>query len=86
MSIEHARKWVMHPTLAYSESPPALPGRQQKFDSYGSPSRKLLIVSRQAHDRRSKMDEFQSLSHSKWECKYHVVFIPSVAERHCTEN
>jgi putative transposase len=56
--------------------PPALPGRQQKFDSYGSPSRKLLIVSRQAHDRRSKMDEFESLSHSKWECKYHVVFIP----------
>src|SRR3954464_4242456 len=26
--------------------------------------------------RRSKMDEFESLSHSKWECKYHVVFIP----------
>ena len=22
------------------------------------------------------MDEFNSLSHSKWECKYHVVFIP----------
>ena len=22
------------------------------------------------------MDEFQSLSHTKWECKYHVVFIP----------
>jgi putative transposase len=22
------------------------------------------------------MDEFDSLSHSKWECKYHVVFIP----------
>jgi len=22
------------------------------------------------------MDEAQSLSHSKWECKYHVVFIP----------
>ena len=22
------------------------------------------------------MDKFQSLSHSKWECKYHVVFIP----------
>ncbi len=20
------------------------------------------------------MDEYQSLSHSKWECKYHVVF------------
>ena len=22
------------------------------------------------------MDEFESLSHSKWQCKYHVVFIP----------
>ncbi|HYH45885.1 MAG TPA: IS200/IS605 family transposase, partial [Thermoanaerobaculia bacterium] len=22
------------------------------------------------------MDRYQSLSHSAWECKYHVVFIP----------
>ena len=22
------------------------------------------------------MDEYQSLSHSNWECKYHVIFIP----------
>ncbi|TCT19837.1 putative transposase [Thiobaca trueperi] len=22
------------------------------------------------------MDDFDSLSHSKWECKYHIVFIP----------
>jgi len=22
------------------------------------------------------MDEHESLSHTKWECKYHVVFIP----------
>ena len=22
------------------------------------------------------MDEYQSLSHTKWECKYHVVFVP----------
>jgi putative transposase len=22
------------------------------------------------------MDDFQNLSHTKWECKYHVVFIP----------
>jgi putative transposase len=22
------------------------------------------------------MDEYQSLTHTKWECKYHVVFIP----------
>ena len=22
------------------------------------------------------MDEYESLSYSKWECKYHVIFIP----------
>jgi len=22
------------------------------------------------------MDEYQSLSHTKWDCKYHIVFIP----------
>ena len=22
------------------------------------------------------MDEFESLSNSKWECKYHIVFVP----------
>lgn len=27
------------------------------------------------------MDEFESLSHSKWECKYRVVFIPKCRRR-----
>mgnify|MGYP003624038424 CR=1 FL=1 len=27
------------------------------------------------------MDEFESLSHSRWECKYHVVFIPKGRRR-----
>lgn len=27
------------------------------------------------------MDEFESLSHSKWEYKYHVVFIPKCRRR-----
>ena len=22
------------------------------------------------------MDEYESLSHTRWECKYHVIFIP----------
>jgi putative transposase len=34
-------------------------------------------VSRQANNcGEILMDEAESLSHSKWECKYHVVFIP----------
>jgi putative transposase len=27
------------------------------------------------------MDEFESLSHTRWECKYHVVFIPKYRRR-----
>ena len=27
------------------------------------------------------MDDFESLSHTKWECKYHVVFIPKCRRR-----
>jgi putative transposase len=41
------------------------------------PPTKLLIVSRQSTRKEvPSMDEYQSLSHTKWECKYHVVFIP----------
>ena len=27
------------------------------------------------------MDEYESLSHSRWECKYHVIFIPKCRRR-----
>ena len=32
------------------------------------------------------MDEAKSLSHSKWECKYHIVFIPKCRRRTLYEN
>jgi putative transposase len=28
-----------------------------------------------------RMDEYKSLSHTKWDCKYHVVFIPKCRRR-----
>jgi hypothetical protein len=37
--------------LVRKGDPPALPGRQQKFDRSGSPSGTLLIVSREAHEK-----------------------------------
>src|SRR3990167_7184761 len=43
---------------------------------YGCPSQKLPIVSRQANEKRNWMDNIESLNHTKWDCKYHVVFIP----------
>ena len=39
--------------------PPALPGRQQKFDRSGSPKRKLPLVSRQSITRGSFFLEHQ---------------------------
>ena len=29
------------------------------------------------------MNDSESLSHTKWECKYHIVFIPNIAKKHC---
>jgi putative transposase len=61
--------------------PPALPGGSKSLTVPGvnprSPPTKLLIVSRQSTRKEvPSMDEYESLSHTKWECKYHVVFIP----------
>jgi REP element-mobilizing transposase RayT len=37
---------------------------------------KLPDVSHHSHGGSFTMDEYESLSHTRWECKYHVVFIP----------
>ena len=50
--------------------PPPIP-----IDIYGSLPKKLQNVSRQAHEE-FPMGEYESLSQSKWECKYHIIFIP----------
>ena len=32
------------------------------------------------------MDEYESLSHTTWVCKYHVVFIPNVGAGRCIKS
>jgi hypothetical protein len=61
--------------------PPALPGRQQKFDISGGRHRRAIDETPNREQPSTgrgvpSMDDYESLSHSKWECKYHVVFIP----------
>ena len=34
-----------------------------------------------AHHSEEPMEEYRSLSHTKWQCKYHVVFIPKYRRR-----
>jgi hypothetical protein len=53
-----------------------VPGGQQQFDISESPPTQLRIVSRQAHERKFHRWTIESLNHTKWECKYHVMFIP----------
>jgi len=38
-------------------------------------------VSRQANERSFAMEGYESLNHTKWECKYHVVFIPKCRKK-----
>jgi len=38
-------------------------------------------VSRQSITKGSPMTDYSSLNHTKWECKYHVVFIPKYRKK-----
>ena len=38
-------------------------------------------MSRQSNTKGSPMTNYGSLSHTKWECKYHVVFIPKYRKK-----
>jgi hypothetical protein len=57
--------------------PPALPGRQKRFDTYGGrPSPKLLIVSHHAHERKLDDGRVREPKPQQVGVKIHVVFIP----------
>lgn len=51
--------------LAFLYRPPARPG-----------SSKRPMAIRYTKRRSKKMNDTYSLSHMKWDCKYHVVFAP----------
>jgi len=36
----------------------------------------LSFVNRQSLRKEQQMDDYQSLPHTRWECKYHVVLVP----------
>ena len=55
---------------------PALPGRQPQLDSYGGIERRLPFVIRQSITKGSQVLSYQSLQHTKWECRSHIVLIP----------
>src|SRR5437762_2979814 len=57
--------------------PPALPGRQHKFDIYGGrASPKLLIVRHHALERKFDDGRVREPKPQQGERKYHAVFIP----------
>ena len=49
-----------------------MPGDSPGFDLYDGQCEFLISTKRkEIHD-----EEYQSLSHTRWDCKYHIVFIP----------
>ena len=56
--------------------PPALPGRPEQFDVSGSPPRLSFREPPRARKVKSRWTSSRSSSHTKWDCKYHIVFIP----------
>src|SRR5262245_54418682 len=60
--------------------PPAVPGRLPiltfkavfRFDGF---------VADQSYKAKRTMEDYRSLSHTKWQCKYHIVFIPKYRKR-----
>jgi len=42
----------------------------------------LLLVNRSRHDKKeTSLTDYKNLNHTKWECKYHVGFIPKYREK-----
>ena len=39
------------------------------------------IFSKKTKDENATYDTVSSLSHTKWNCKYHIVFTPNIGEK-----
>ena len=67
---------MIHPIISFG-NPPGFAGGLTTFDISGNmrklPSREPLKVYRKESFR---MDDYQSLSHTVWDCKRHVGWIP----------
>jgi putative transposase len=62
--------------------PPALPGRLPKFDICWKIRKPPECEPLKAHkQRRPSMNQYQSLSHTTWDCKYHLVWIPKYRKK-----
>lgn len=58
-----------------------MPGRHSKFDNSGNTQEPPLSGPFRATQGRLIMDNCQSLSHTKWECLYHLVWIPKYRKK-----
>ena len=59
-----------------------MPERQPKFDDSGSDLKETPFREPpKHHEREYSLTDYKSLSHARWECKYHVVFIPKYRKK-----
>ena len=70
------RGWPQGPSLL-RETPRLCRGGSKSLTVTGVHSAETSNREPPKHTKEvPQMDEYESLSHTKWECKYHVVFIP----------
>ena len=58
-----------------------MPGRHPEFDNSGNVKESPVGEPLKAHQRRLQVTGIQSISHSRWECKYHVVWVPKYRKK-----
>ena len=58
-----------------------MPGRRAKFDKSGSRVEPNQREPLKIHERRLYMTQVNSLAHTKWACKYHLVWIPKYRKK-----
>jgi len=54
-----------------------MPERPKKFDSSGEIKKMIKVLSREGSEgsEEEPMRDWQTLSHVKWDCKYHIIFV-----------
>lgn len=61
--------------------PPALPVDSQSLTVTGKLGILAILNRSKFKNRRLPMYEEQSLSHTRWECKYHIICIPKYRKK-----
>ena len=73
----------IHLILSFDLNPPPLAEDPERFYRSGENWRRIFLPGKPRGGTKEKdpMHEWNSLSHVRWDCKYHVVFVPKYRKK-----